>query len=119
MRNFRNYDIWKDGITLCKLVYKLIETFPKIERFNLTSQIMHSTCSVPSNIAEGTSRSSQKELNHYLEISLGSLFELETQLIICLEFGYISLEQFHSIEEPIQSLQKRISGFISTINKKE
>ena len=85
MRNFRNLNIWKNGIKIAKSIYKLSASLPKSEKCGLKSQICRAAVSVPSNIAEGCSRSSEMEYKRFLEFSIGSLFELETQLIIIME----------------------------------
>ncbi len=96
--------------------YKITRTFPEFERFILASQLIRCAVSIPSNIAEGTSKSSEKHFNKYLEDSLGSAYEWETQLIIALEEKYISEETFKELENKIQQLQKMISGFMEGIN---
>jgi four helix bundle protein len=88
MRNFKELKIWQKGFGIAVKSYKITETFPANERFGLTSQINRAAVSVPSNIAEGSSRSSGKEYNHYIQISLGSCFELETQLLIAKELNF-------------------------------
>lgn len=82
MRNFRKFEIWKQGIELVKLIYEVVKLLPKEENFGLKSQLSRAVVSVPSNIAEGCSRNSEIEFKRFLEIALGSLFEVETQLII-------------------------------------
>ena len=91
--------------------YDLVETFPSIEKFNLTSQLLRCSVSITSNIAEGTSKSTNKHLNKYLEDSLGSSYEWETQLIIAYRRNYIEDQQFSGLSNRIQQLQKMISGF--------
>jgi len=98
MHNFRELKVWKMGIEIAKLVFQLTRSFPAEERYSLTSQLTRCAVSVPSNIAEGCGRKSDKEFNQFLSISLGSAFELETQIILAYEFEYIS------------ELQKMISG---------
>lgn len=83
MRNFRNLLIWKKAIEITSDVYLFSITLPSEEKFGIRSQITRAAVSMPSNIAEGCSRRSAKEYVHFLEISLGSSFELETQLLIC------------------------------------
>ena len=82
MRNFRTLNIWQEGIAIVKQVYRLAELLPVEEKYGLRSQICRSVVSIPSNIAEGCSRNSQIDFKRFLEIALGSSFELETQLII-------------------------------------
>jgi four helix bundle protein len=114
--NFRQLKICKEGIKLVKSVYTLTYKFPSDERFNLTSQLRRCAVSIPSNIAEGTSRSSNKAFSHFLEISLGSLFELETQLILSHELEFLNNESFLEIEKKIIELQKMIMGFSKTLS---
>lgn len=114
--NFRKLNIWKDGIDVTKQTYSMTRLFLKEERFGLTSQIQRCAVSIPSNIAEGTSRSSNKHFKTYLETSLGSAFEWETQLIIAFEVEYISKETFEHLEKKIQKIQNQIIKFMNTIN---
>lgn len=100
---------------LSNLVFKITDKFPKEENYGLTSQINRSVVSVPSNIAEGSSRSSNKDFSRFLEMSLGSLFELQTQLILAQNKGYLSKEILKETELQIEELQKMISGFQNTI----
>lgn len=109
--NFKNLNIWKNSIELANEIYSITETFPKSEEFGLKSQIRRCSVSVASNIAEGSSRTSNKDFNRFLEISLGSLYELQTQLIISTNRNYIQSEKFEIIEHKITELQKMISGF--------
>jgi len=93
MRDFRTLNIWKGGIAIVKQVYRLAEFLPVAEKYGLRSQICRSAVSIPSNIAEGCSRSSQVDFKRFLEIALGSSFELETQLIIIEELSIISAKE--------------------------
>jgi len=86
--NFRKLNIWIEGIELVNKTYQITKTFPSEEKFGLISQINRCSVSIPSNIAEGSSKSSEKHFKTYLETSLGSAFEWETQLIIALKLGY-------------------------------
>lgn len=90
MHNFKKLNIWVNAMSLVKDVYVLTSNFPKEEKFGLISQINRCSISVPSNIAEGSSRSSNKEFSHFIKIALGSLFELETQIILSSEFQMIN-----------------------------
>ena len=108
LRDFRKYDIWTDSMALVDDVYTFVETFPNTEKYGLSSQITRSAVSIPSNIAEGASRSSEKDFARFLEIALGSAFELETQLIIASKRKYISEESLEETIQKLSSLQKRI-----------
>lgn len=113
--NFRKLTIWKEGIELAKETYCTTQSFPKSETYSLTSQIQRSAVSVPSNIAEGTAKRTDKHFLQYLDNALGSAFEWETQLIIAFEIDYISKETFEHLEKKIQSIQGMITRFIENI----
>lgn len=113
--NFKKMKIWLNAMELCKTIFNLIEDFPKEEVYGLKSQISRCVVSIPSNIAEGSSRSSNKDFSRFLEISLGSIYELQTQLILANHKGYILDGQFEKIDLQIEELQKMISGFQNTL----
>jgi four helix bundle protein len=119
MRNFKNYEIWIGSIELTDVIYDICEGFPKNELYQLGSQMERAVVSIPSNIAEGAGRRSDVEFAHFLDIALGSAYELETQLIIARRRKYISEELFLSTDESIMSLQKRIGSFIVTLTEKK
>ena len=108
MRDFRKYDIWIDSMELVDEVYTFVEAFPNNEKYGLSSQITRSAVSIPSNIAEGASRNSAKDFARFLEIALGSAFELETQLIIAERRTYLSVVHLKESILKLNSLQKRI-----------
>lgn len=91
--------------------YSVIRDFPDFERYNLNSQLARCAVSIPSNIAEGTNKSTDKHFNKYLEDSLGSAFEWETQITVAFRLKYIEKEKFETLENKIQQLQRMISGF--------
>jgi len=117
MRNFRDYDIWQDSMDIVDKIYNAVDNFPKDERFALISQITRSAVSIPSNIAEGSGRSSGKEFARFLEFSLGSAYELETQLIIAEKRNYLNQFELDILIEELVSLQKRIGGLRKSILK--
>ena len=117
MRNFRDYDIWQDSMDIVDKIYDAVDNFPKDERFALISQITRSAVSIPSNIAEGSGRSSGKEFARFLEFSLGSAYELETQLIIAEKRNYLNRIELDSLIDELVSLQKRIGGLRKSILK--
>jgi len=98
-------------------IYDAVDNFPKDERFALISQITRSAVSIPSNIAEGSGRSSGKEFARFLEFSLGSAYELETQLIIAEKRNYLNQFELDILIEELVSLQKRIGGLRKSILK--
>lgn len=107
--NFRKLNIWKDGMSIVRETYKMVKAFPDVERYNLTGQLIRCSVSIPSNIAEGSSKSTDKHFNRFLENSLGSAFEWETQLNIAFDENYLTEEKFKDLEQKIQQLQKMIS----------
>nr|WP_301280575.1 four helix bundle protein [Tenacibaculum mesophilum] len=114
---FQKIKIWTESMNLVSDSYKLTRTFPDFEKFGLVSQMNRCAVSIPSNIAEGSSKSTNKHFNKYLEDSLGSSFEWETQLIIAFNESYLSEEKFKELEQKIKSIQKMISSFQSGLNK--
>ena len=115
MRNFRNLNIWKDGIALVAEIYQMATLLPEDEKYGLKSQICRASVSVPSNIAEGSSRNSEIEYKRFLEIAMGSLFEVETQLIIIKELNLISEEKINLIIELVHKEQNMINNLITKL----
>jgi four helix bundle protein len=115
MRDFKKLEIWKNGIELVKQVYRLSDKLPSEEKFGLRSQITRASVSVPSNIAEGCSRNSEVEFKRFLEIAIGSLFEVETQLIIAQELKFIKENELEAIFSLIKKEAKMINSLINRI----
>ena len=109
--------IWNQGIDLTIKAYQIVSQFPKEEQYGLKSQIRRAVVSIPSNIAEGCSRTSEKEFKHYLEISLGSSFEVETDLIIAQRLGMISKEEEFDFLQGLHVEQRQLNALISRIRK--
>lgn len=112
--NHKELDVWKESIELTKNIYLETKNFPKEEIYGLTSQIRRAVVSIPSNIAEGSGRNYDKEFIQFLHISLGSLAELETQLIISKEIGYTN----KIFEEEIIKIRKKLIGLIKYLKNK-
>ena len=102
--------VWQSRIALVKTIYDLTSKFPREETFGLTAQMRRAAVSVPSNIAEGAARSSKKEFGHFLAIARGSLSELETQLEIAKQLGYLVDEQ--TTEQHVDKIFALLSGLI-------
>tara|TARA_R110000868_G_C10426759_1_gene723891 strand:- start:117 stop:464 length:348 start_codon:yes stop_codon:yes gene_type:complete len=109
--DYKDLDIWVQARVLVKTVYVLTKFFPKDEQFSLTSQVRRCVISVPSNIAEGCGRQSNKETIHFLHIARGSLYELETQLILAGDLNYIS--DIDNVLKEIERVKKLLNGFIN------
>ena len=107
MRNFRELRIWQESVQFSVDIYKLLKNFPSDEKFGITRQISRCGVSIASNIAEGC-RGTNKELAHFLSISLGSAFELETQLEIAYKVGYVELDHYNELVLRLNNLQKSI-----------
>ena len=106
----KNLDIWNLGIELVEEIYRITANFPKEEIYSLTSQVRRAAISIPSNISEGAARNSRKEFIQFLYVSLGSLSELETQLIISEKLGYI--KDYNSVSEKVEILRRKLLNFI-------
>ncbi len=119
IHNFRELIAWQKAMQLSKKVYILTQTFPAEERFGLTSQIQRAVVSIPSNIAEGTGRTTQKELLHFLSFSLGSAYELETELLLAHDFNYIDAEQSEEINADVVEVQKLVYSLMKKFNPSE
>lgn len=96
---------------ITKLTYQCSAAFPSDERFGLTSQIRRAAVSIPSNIAEGSGRGSVKDFSQFLSIATGSAYELETQLILAAEFGYLDETRLQSVLDELAELQRMLYGF--------
>jgi len=110
--NYKNLKIWKLGLEISNDISDLLLDFPKHERFDLSSQISRCSVSMPSNIAEGSSRT-DKSFRHFLDISLGSSFELGTQLLVAKHRNYNKLK---ILEEKIEEFQRMTMGFQNSLN---
>ena len=114
--SYKDLLIWKKGIVLVAKVYQLTKAFPPEELYALTSQIKRASVSIPSNIAEGYGRNTDKSFSHFIDISRGSLCELETQLIIAKELGFIvNFELYNEILELITEESKMINAFSKSL----
>ena len=114
-KTHKDLDVWKKSVNLVENIYKLTEHFPQKEVYGLTNQIRRAVVSVPSNIAEGAARNSKKEFSQFLYISLGSLSEVETQLIIAKRLKYMNKYDDTLIVE----IRKMLIGLIKSLNSNE
>ncbi|WP_276381863.1 four helix bundle protein [Flavobacterium sp. H4147] len=113
--NFKNLKIWILAMEITNDIYRLTSTFPKSETYSLVSQMNRCSVSMPSNIAEGSNRGN-RHFQHYLNISLGSSFELQTQLLIAYQNDYVTKEKTEKLENKIIEFQRMTSGFISKLD---
>lgn len=117
MRNFKELRIWQKGMDVAVNCFNLTEDFPKEEKFGLSVQITRAGVSIPSNIAEGSSRSSEKEYARFIEISLGSSYELETQLLIAQRMSYGKQALLSQTLIDVNDEQKMLMGFGNKLNE--
>ena len=115
MINYKKLKVWQLGFDISKACYSLVLLFPKEEKYALTVQITRAAVSIPSNIAEGSSRGSAKEYARFLEISLGSSYELETQLLLAEVLGYGDVTLTKSILYMLSQEQKMLLAFLRKI----
>lgn len=111
----KDLEAWKKSVDLVTSIYSETQCFPDDEKFGLTNQIRRAAVSIPSNLAEGCARATDRELLRFIDISLGSLAELETQLIISEKLGYLKNKELYS---DINTVSALISGLKKYINKK-
>lgn len=109
--NFKKLKIWERSMNLTNLTFEYCKELPKDKRFNLISQINRCSCSIPSNIAEGSGKRTELQFGEYLSISISSSYELETQLLICQQRNYGNLEQLHAVLKELEEIQKMIFSF--------
>ena len=114
-RNFRNYKVWQDAVAFATYIYKLTATLPYFEQKGLCDQLQRAVVSISSNIAEGAAKPSDVEFVKFLYISLGSAFEVETQLLIAKNIGYVSEEQHADLLNRTVEIEKQLSGLINSI----
>lgn len=117
IKSFKELKIWQKGMEIVKDIYKLTANFPKEEVYGLTSQMRRSAVSIPSNIAEGFKRFHSKEYMQFLHIALGSAAELETQIIISKELGFINESELQSVSEKIDHSSKMISALLNKLKQ--
>ncbi|CAM4041270.1 four helix bundle protein [Flavobacterium antarcticum] len=115
MHNYKELEIWKASLTICTPIYRLTKTFPDDEKFGLISQIRRAAVSVPSNIAEGSSRNSDKDFVRFLEYSLGSCREIETQILIAQDLEYASPDTVAVLLKEIYRIMVMINNFIKKL----
>ena len=113
--SFKKLTVWGKSMKLVKDVYEATKIFPREEQYGLTQQIRRAAVSIPSNIAEGSQRVSDKEFSNFLLISRGSLAEVETQLLIAQDLGYISKESMDELSPAMEEISKMLHSFHSKL----
>lgn len=122
-RNFREYPVWKEAVDYATYVYKVTSQMPWFEKKGLCDQLQRAVVSIGSNIAEGAARSSNADFAHFLDFSLGSAFEVETQLLIAKNVGYFDNDNleinFQELMDRIHSIERQINGLLTSIRKNQ
>ena len=118
METHKDLRVWQQGIEMVTSIYLMTKSFPKEEVFGLASQLRRASVSVPSNIAEGYARGTDKEKLHFLRITSGSMSEVETQLLLSLNLGYINQEKYNELSEIVTSVWKQLNSLITPLKKR-
>ncbi len=116
-RNFREYPVWQEAVDFSTQIYKLTNNMPWFEKKGLCDQLQRAVVSIASNIAEGSSRPSDAEFAHFLDIALGSAYEVETQLLISRNIGYIDDNVCQSLITLLSSIERQLNGLIKSIRR--
>jgi four helix bundle protein len=118
MHNFKELIVWQQSRSLVKDVYQLTQKFPADEKFGLTQQVRRASVSIPSNIAEGSGRGTNKDFVRFIDIANGSALELETQLYLAFDLEYISQSECEVISKKLLDIERLIYNFKKTLSKK-
>jgi len=117
VKDFRNLQVWEKAHRLALDVYKATISFPKEELFGLTSQIRRSSTSIPTNVAEGCGRNGDAELARFMSISMGSASELEYQLLLASDLGYLNQDAYTDLHDKTTEVKRMLASFIKTLKK--
>ena len=113
--SYKDLLVWQKSMELVAKIYRLTLELPQAERWGLVSQMRRAAVSIPSNIAEGYGRQATGEYRHHLSISRGSLFELETQVLLCEKLGYVDGRSFQAVDAEIQQISKMMRSLINKL----
>lgn len=118
MKDFRKLKVWEKAHHFTLQIYKITKIFPSDERFGLTVQLRRAAVSIPTNIAEGCGRDSQRELARFMSIAAGSASEVEYQLLLACDLHYIQDETYRELHQQINELKKMLNSFIKKLTAK-
>jgi four helix bundle protein len=108
--NYKNLEVYKESKDLVVVIYGMIKQFPNEEQYALCNQLRRAVISIPSNIAEGSGRTSAKDQAHFFEMAYGSLMEISCQIDIAFDLGYISQDELNQVEEKVGTISALLSG---------
>lgn len=117
MHRFKELEVWKSSRVFCISIYEATANFPDNEKFGLVSQLRRASVSVASNIAEGASRSSNKDFYRFLEIAIGSTYEIETQVLIASDLNFLNQKDSEKLINELQSIIKMLSKLMSSLKR--
>lgn len=117
-RNFREYPVWKEAVDYATFVYEVTGKLPWFEKKGLCDQLQRAAVSISSNIAEGSARASNADFAHFLDFALGSAFEVETQLLIAKNVGYLDDAYYQELIFKLSSIERQLNGLLSSIRKR-
>ena len=117
-RNFREYPGWQEAVDFASMVYEVTGNMPWFEKKGLCDQLQRAVVSISSNIAEGAARYSDADFAHFLDFALGSAFEVETQLLIAKNIGYMDEIQYEELISKLSSIERQLNGLISSIRRR-
>ena len=115
MHRFKQLEIWKQSRVFCTEIYTVTTTFSDNEKFGITNQLRRASVSIPSNIAEGSSRNSSKDFSRFIEIAIGSAYEIETQLLISTDLKFLSEDKLLALTQKLDSITKMMTNFRNTL----
>ncbi|MGC4022212.1 MAG: four helix bundle protein [Cyclobacteriaceae bacterium] len=118
MKNYKDLKVWEKAHQATLLVYEITKKFPTDEKFNLISQIRRAATSIPTNIAEGCGKFTDKDFANFLQVSLGSTHEVEYLLLLSCDLGYLEKEQFNSLTKEISEVKAMLISLIKKVRTK-
>jgi len=119
MKDFRKLKVWEKAHAFVLLLYKETQTFPAAEQYGVTSQLRRAAVSIPSNIAEGCGRNTDAELRRFCEIAMGSASEVEYQIFLCQELGFLTQERYDGLYTSLLDCKRMLNSFIQTLQQSE
>ncbi len=119
LKDFRGLKVWEKAHQLTLSIYQVTNDFPNEEKYGLTSQLRRSAVSIPTNLAEGCGRGSDRELSHFSQVAMGSASEVEYLLLLCHELGHLDSTVHQELEERITEVKRMLASLIRKLNVKD
>ena len=117
-RSYRDLEVWQRAMTLAREIYQVTVRFPGEEKFGLVNQMRRAAVSIPSNLAEGHARSGSNEFRHFVSITMGSVAELETQIILSADLGYLNVKAKDGLLNQVDTIGKMLRGLYKSLKPK-